>query len=143
METGLMINKLSNCLRRRSAEIQRSVGISGAQGAVLDYILVEHARGRDVCQKDIEKEFGMRPSTVTEMLKSMEAAGFIRRVPDPEDARRKNIVFLPQADAVCAALQAEITQTEELLLRDIPPQEKEQFLRIAHRMLQNLEGQSG
>ena len=142
METGLMINKLSNCLRRRSAEIQRSVGVSGSQGAILDYILVETAHGT-VCQRDIEQEFGLRPSTATEVLKALEKSQLIRRVPDPEDARRKNIVFLPQADAVCAALQAEITQTEELLLRDITPQEKEQFLRIAHRMLQNLEGQSG
>ena len=136
-----MINKLSNCLRRRSAKIQKSVGVSGAQGAILDYILVESARG-GVCQKDIEKEFGLRPSTATEALRGLEKAQLIRRVTDKQDARRKWIEFLPQADAVCTALQGEINQTETLLLEGITPEEKAQFLRIAGKMLQNLAGET-
>ena len=41
METGKMINRISNRLRRRSLQIQTKLGISGAQGNVLDYILIE------------------------------------------------------------------------------------------------------
>ena len=40
METGKMINRISNRLRRRSLQIQTKLGISGAQGNVLDYILI-------------------------------------------------------------------------------------------------------
>lgn len=137
MNTGLMINKLSNCLRRRSGAIQRSVGVTGAQGAILDYILVESALG-EVCQRDIEREFGLRPSTATEVLQSLEAVGLIRRVPSPSDARRKNIVFTPQADSIRAALKNEISETEALLLRGISPAEQELFLAIGAKMLSNL-----
>ena len=39
METGKVINKISNRLRRRSKKIQESIGISGAKGNILNYTL--------------------------------------------------------------------------------------------------------
>ena len=39
-------------------------------GNILNYILVE-SQNRSVYQKDIEQEFGLRPSTATEALKSL------------------------------------------------------------------------
>lgn len=139
MNTGKLINKLSNCLRRRSGEIQRSLGVSGAQGAVLDYILVESAAG-EVCQRDIEREFGLRPSTATGLLHTLEAAELIRRVPAKDDARRKSIAFTPQAEQLRQALSAEINETEALLLRGITPEEQAQFFAIGQKMLRNLRG---
>ena len=70
MQTGKKINQISNRLRRRSRAIQETIGISGAQGNILNYILVE-SQSRSVYQKDIEQEFGLRPSTATEALKSL------------------------------------------------------------------------
>lgn len=140
MNTGLLINKLSNCLRRRSGEIQKSVGISGSQGAILDFILVESAAG-EVYQRDIEREFGLRPSTATEVLQALEAAGLIRRLPSPSDARRKSIVFTPQAENIRQALAGEITETEALLLRGVSPAEQAQFIAIGRKMLRNLNGE--
>ena len=54
METGKMINRISNRLRRRSRKVQETVGISGARGNILDYILVESEK-HNVYQKEIEK----------------------------------------------------------------------------------------
>lgn len=70
MQTGKKINQISNRLRRRSRAIQETIGISGAQGNILNYILVE-SQSRSVYQKDIEQEFGLRPSTATKALKSL------------------------------------------------------------------------
>ena len=70
MQTGKKINQISNRLRRRSRAIQETIGISGARGNILNYILVE-SQNRSVYQKDIEQEFGLRPSTATEALKSL------------------------------------------------------------------------
>ena len=67
MDTGRLINKLSNCLRRRSAETQKRIHISGTKGQILNYILIESQK-RPLVQRDVEQEFGLRPSTATEML---------------------------------------------------------------------------
>ena len=70
MQTGKLINGISNRLRRRSQVVQKRIGISGAQGNVLDYILVE-SENHPVYQKEIEKEFGLRPPTATELLRTL------------------------------------------------------------------------
>lgn len=138
METGKMINQISNRLRRRSRQVQEAIGISGAQGNILDYILVE-SRQRSVYQKEIEKEFGLRPSTATEALKLLEEKGLICRIPEEKDGRCKRIVFTPKAEAVQDALRREIEESEAILLQGVAPEEKELFLEIAGRMLRNLD----
>ena len=138
METGKMINKISHRLRRRSQAVQKTVGISEAQGRILDYILVEGAR-RPVYPKDIEKEFDLRSSTVTGALTALETEGLIARVPDERDGRLKKLVFTPKVDGIRAALQGEIEETEKRMLRGISEEEKAVFLELAERMLKNLE----
>lgn len=138
METGKVINKISNRLRRRSKKIQESIGISGAKGNILNYILVE-SENHPVYQKEIEEEFGLRPSTATETLKNLEQAELICRVPESEDGRYKKIVFTEQARKMEHILRKEITESEELLLQGITEEERKEFLRIAEKMLRNLE----
>ena len=138
METGKMINKISNRLRRRSAKIQATVGISGAQGTILDYILVESVN-HTVYQKDIETEFGLRPSTATGVLNDLEQKGMIRRKADPKDGRRKKIVFTRQAQAINQKLKSQILESEELLLKGISEEEIRVFMGISRRMLKNLD----
>ena len=138
METGKMINRISNRLRRRSRQIQEAIGISGAQGNILDFILVESSR-RSIYQKEIEKEFGLRPSTATEALKQLEEKGLICRIPEEKDGRYKRIVFTEKAEEVREALRREIEESEAILVRGITPEEKKCFLETAGKMLKNLD----
>lgn len=138
MEIGKMINQLSNRLRRRSSNAQSRIGIGSSQGAILGYILVTSPK-RAVYQKDVEQEFGLRPSTATEFLKSLEQKGFIERIPDEQDARRKKLIFTEQGAKMKRVLLSEIRGTEELLTRGIAAEEIAVFLDIAGRMLANLD----
>ncbi len=138
VETGKMINRISNRLRRRSMAVQETVGVSGSQGNILDYILVESMK-RKVYQKDIEREFGLRPPTASEVLKSLEKREMICRIPDEEDGRWKKIVFTQKAEKIHDALRREIEESEILLLRGISQEERETFLKIAAKMLENLD----
>ena len=138
MDIGKIINHHSSRLRSRSQEVHTTLGIGSAQGKILNFILVESAL-HPVYQKDIEKEFSLRPPTVTEMLKSLEARELILRIPDEQDGRFKRIVFTEKAAAVKDALNKEIHETEELLLRGISEEELKEFIRITEKMLQNLE----
>ena len=131
MQTGKKINQISNRLRRRSRAIQETIGISGAQGNILNYILVE--------SQDIEQEFGLRPSTATETLKSLEKNGLIKRETDLNDGRYKKIVFTEKAEQIEAVLKSEIEESETILLQGVTKEERQEFLRIAEKMLQNLD----
>ena len=138
-EVGKAINRISNRLHRRSLAVQKTVGIGRAQSGVLNYSLVESAR-RPLCQRDIEQEFGLRPSTATGLLKALEEQGLIERRPDEKDGRCKRIVFLEKAEAIRQTLRGEVEGTEQLLTKGITPEEQREFLRIARKMLENLDG---
>lgn len=138
MEAGKMINRISNRLRRRSKMAQEVLGITGAKGNILDYILIESEK-RNVYQKEIEKEFDLRPSTATEVLKNLEKEQLIMRIPDETDGRLKKIVFTEKAEAIRNTLRREIEKTEHVLLLGISKEEQEQFLNITKKMLENLE----
>ena len=138
MEAGKMINRISNRLRRRSGKAQETIGITGAKGNILNYILLESEK-HNVYQKDIEKEFGLRPSTATEVLKNLEEEEMIVRIQDEEDGRYKKIVFTDKAEMIRGALRGEIEKTEELLLKGITPEEQEIFMKITAKMLENLQ----
>lgn len=135
-----MINCISNRLRNRSQEVHTQLGIGSAQGKILNYVLVE-SEAHSVYQKDLEREFGLRPSTVTEMLNALEQKKLIQRVSDEWDGRYKKIVFTEKARSMKDRIQQEVEETEHLLLQGITEQEKQEFLRIAGKMLQNLEAE--
>lgn len=139
METGMIINNISHRLRRRSQAVQESIGISEAQGRILNYILAAGFR-RDVYQKDIEEEFDLRPPTASSILRSLEKQEMILRVPDERDGRLKKLVFTEKAGRIRKALEEEIVETERRLLTGISEEEKETFLRLAEKMLHNLDG---
>ena len=132
-----MINCISNRLRNRSQEVHTQLGIGSAQGKILNYVLVE-SEAHSVYQKDLEREFGLRPSTVTEMLNALEQKKLIQRVSDEWDGRYKKIVFTEKARSMKDRIRQEVEETEHLLLQGITEQE---FLRIAGKMLQNLEAE--
>ena len=135
-----MINCISNRLRNRSQEVHTQLGIGSAQGKILNYVLVE-SEAHSVYQKELEREFGLRPSTVTEMLNALEQKKLIQRVSDEWDGRYKKIVFTEKARSMKDRIRQEVEETEHLLLQGITEQEKQEFLRIAGKMLQNLEAE--
>ena len=138
METGKMINRISIVCADVLCRFRQSWGISGAQGNVLDYILIESEK-HSVYQKEIEQEFGLRPSTATELMRSMEQKGLISRIPEEFDGRYKRIVFQEKATEMKEAARQEIEESECLLLCGISEEEQKEFMRIAGKMLQNLD----
>ena len=138
MDTGKVNNKISNRLRRRSVALQEKLGMSGAQGNILNYILVD-GRKRPVYQKDIEKEFGLRPSTATEALKNLEAKGLICRISEKQDGRLKRIELTSKAEEIRHLITSEIAESENLLLKGITEEERRIFIEIGKKMLKNLD----
>ena len=116
----------------------KNLGITEVQGRILDFILVD-GRDRPLYQKDIEKEFGLRPSTATELLKTLESRKMIQRVSSEEDGRYKKIQFTEAAEDIRLALQQEIQKTEGLLVEGISREELNTFMKVAEKMLENLE----
>ena len=138
MEIGKIINRISNRLQRFSPDTQNKLGIGQAQANILRFLLLETAK-RSIYQVDIEKEFGLRPPTVTETLKSLEKKDLIRRIPDENDGRKKKIIITEKTLSMGDGVKCQVEKSEKVLLQGIKKEEQEQFMKIAGKMLHNLE----
>ncbi|MEE1493985.1 MAG: MarR family transcriptional regulator [Anaerostipes hadrus] len=138
METGKIINRISNRLQRFSPDTQNKLGIGQAQANILRFLLLETAK-HSIYQVDIEKEFGLRPPTVTETLKILEKKDLIRRIPDENDGRKKKIIITEKTLSMDDGVKWQVEKSEEVLLQDITEAEQQQFMKIAEKMLKNLE----
>ena len=89
---GFEIRVLSNLIYRRINQMSAQEGetLTANQDWVLHFLI--QSQGRDIMQRDIEKEFSIRRSTASRTLQLMERNGYIRREPVSYDARMKKLV---------------------------------------------------
>lgn len=81
-----LLGKLGGIAGSRFAERLAGLGIKPRHCAVLE--LAEPGR---LSQFELASRIGVTPSVVVDMLDELEALGAIRRVPQPEDRRRRVI----------------------------------------------------
>lgn len=93
------INRLIKRKVDSSSVIRGQEELTGAQGHIIGYVSRKNEAGKDVFQKDLEKELTLRRSSVTGLLSSMEKKGFIERQGVDGDKRQKKIVLTDKARA--------------------------------------------
>lgn len=93
------INRLIKRKVDSSSVIRGQEELTGAQGHIIGYVSRKNEAGKDVFQKDLEKELTLRRSSVTGLLSSMEKKGFIERQGVDGDKRQKKIVLTDKAKA--------------------------------------------
>lgn len=134
---GRYVGKLSNKIRRRLGAFSFRGEFSPAEGRALHFILAQPPQ-EELFQKDIEEEYGLRPSSATELLKKMEKDGLIRREATDYDARLKRIIASEKAMSYQARVVEDLTRLEEDLTRGISKEDMEVFFRVIEKMLDNL-----
>lgn len=121
---GFQIRSLSHLIRRYvenkndSYHIDR---ITAMHGWVVGY-LYEH-RDQDVFQRDIEKTFSIRRSTVTAMLQLMEKNDLIIREAVEYDGRLKKIILTEKAIKNHEIISNNIRMAEQTLTKGLTSEE--------------------
>lgn len=86
-------------IERMADRQARITGISGSQARLLAFLSIVSLK-QDIFQKDIEEEFGIRPSSVTGLLQALEQQGLIARESVSSDGRLKKIVLTEKAKEI-------------------------------------------
>ena len=139
-QLGFELKAANNMIRRKIDAIFAQMEgneINGMQGPLLGY-LYHKSRNGDVYQKDVEKEFRIRRSTATVMLQNLEQKGYIVRVASTEDARLKRILLTEKAIEHHNLIEEQIRDFNRELENGITEEEKQTFLTILDKMMQNL-----
>ena len=112
--------------------------MTGMQGRVLGYFT--HHEGQEIFQRDLETEFRIRRSTMTQLFNTMESGGLIERVECEKDRRLKKIVPTPLACDYMRRSEEAIKMAESQLIRSFSKEEIDTFYSFIERCKYNLGG---
>ena len=137
---GLHINKLSRIISRKvDAAVFNAIddNITVSQAYVIDFITDN--TDRNIFQKDLELEFGLKRSSVSLMLNNMEKSDLIKRVPVPEDARLKKIVLTEKAVEISKKISVAIDAVEGRIAESLGEEEVHLFLNMLKKIRTDIE----
>ena len=135
---GFEIRVLSNLIYRRINQMSAQEGetLTANQDWVLHFLI--QSQGRDIMQRDIEKEFSIRRSTASRTLQLMERNGYIRREPVSYDARLKKLVVTEKGTEARDRMIDRLNRFEAELQSGISPEELNQLTRTIRKLEENI-----
>ncbi len=131
---------LTNLIRRKtfSHETLNEVGqVLGSQGYVIRFL--SENQDKDVFQKDIEKAFKIRRSTVTAALNRMEKGGLIKRESVDFDSRLKKISLTEKGLSIHNFIKKSFENTDNELKNALTQKEMDTFFSILSKLQSVLE----
>ena len=136
MTLGRLISTISNKLKRSADENLVNENMTIEQLQVLKMIYLKEG---EVPQKDIEKEFGVRRSTVTSAMQILEKKGFIERFPSPDDSRAKLVRLTPSGKEKNERLIGFIIERDKKLLEGLTKEERDTLMTLLTKLLENID----
>ena len=132
------IKRTGNLIKRRLCAFRdHDCGkLTGEQGMLFGYIM--YNCGKEVFQRDIEREFSLRRSTATVLLRAMEDKGMIQRVSVDYDARLKRIEPTQKGCDAAMKMFHNLITLEQEMCAGLSEEEINTFLLILAKMTQNL-----
>ena len=129
------IRRVDNLIFRRINQFARANGVEQAtpmHGWIIEY-LYRH-RDEPVFQRDIEREFSITRSTVTNILQLMERKGYIRRLSVPQDARLKQLVLTEEGVLFHEKTMLSFHQTDDYVAGLLTEEENAELLRLLNKL---------
>lgn len=137
-----MTSDVAHLIKVASNEISRGIntfagkyGLTGTQIQIIYYLANSHD---NVYQRDIEKEFNIRRSTATNILKTMEKNNLIWRKSVKSDSRLKRIILSDKAKEMQDAIGKFMDENNQKILSTLGTIERHSFVRALKKIPQKL-----
>ena len=133
------LRRVDNLIFRRLNQFSRANGVEQTtpmHGWIIEY-LYRH-RDEPVFQRDIEREFSITRSTVTNILQLMERKGYIQRLSVPQDARLKQLVLTEEGICFHEKTLLSFHQTDDYVAGLLTEEENAELLRLLNKLREAL-----
>lgn len=131
-----IIHKVDNQIKREIDQIATKHGLTGIQSFFLKCIY-ENADNRDLFQKDLEKMFDIRKSSVSTMISCVEKKGYIKRESIPTDKRINKIVLTEEGKKKYEEVDSELKKYKYELLEGFSDDDIEKLYSMLQKISQN------
>ena len=129
------IRRVDNLIFRKINQFARENNVEQAtpmHGWIIEY-LYRH-RDAAVFQRDIEREFSITRSTVTNILQLMERKGYIERRSVPQDARLKQLVLTEEGIRFHENTIRSFHHTDDYVAGLLTEEENTELLRLLNKL---------
>ena len=123
---------------QRMRQLLEGLGLYQGQPAVLRVLWEQDG----LTQSELAESLHRSPSTITNMVKRMEKAGFVQRRPDPKDERISRVYLTDAGDSIKAAVNGVWRTFEEQAFAGFSEEESTVFRDFLLRLCRNIEGES-
>jgi DNA-binding MarR family transcriptional regulator len=120
--------------RYRVGKAASSLGLYFGQPAILEFIL----QNNYCTQKELATHLHISPASVATTLKRMEKAGFIKRIEDEKDSRKKQLTITKKGEKVLIEFRTICDETDSQLFIGFTEEEKEQLMSYLKRLNANI-----
>lgn len=138
-DMGILIMRTATMIRRRADSntyMSRVRKITGANGWILRYL--DENDGKAVYQKDIEEKFGVTRSTVSKVLKGMEAKGLLYRQNVSSDARLKQLILTEEGRQISHRASEERLELENRIKEGLSEEEVDTLRHLLMKVADNM-----
>lgn len=132
--------RVNNLIFRKINQFHRENGVENVTPMhdwIMSYLFWH--KDEPVYQRDIEREFSITRSTVTNILQLMERKGYIERQSVPQDARLKKLVLTEEGARIHEKTLHSLHQTDEFIESLLTPEENAEFLRLLNKLREGLQ----
>lgn len=136
---GYQLKALDHMFRRKMQAMMRQNGfedMSMMNGWIIEYLA--RNEGKDIFQKDIEKNFKVGKSSIAGTLKTMEEKGYIVRQAVAGDARLKRVCLTDKGRTYTHKMEQGREEMEQKVCEGLTKEEISLFFQIIKKMQDNL-----
>ena len=139
---GHEIKAVNHLMHRKMLESAAKNGVDKVtimHGWIIAYLY--NNQDNDIFQKNLESEFSISRSSVTNILQLMEKKGYIKRESVENDARLKKIVLTEKGMSIKSSIDKAIISNEQEFDSIFTPEEKQTFLFLIRKLKAGISGQ--
>lgn len=129
---NMMKRELDKSIDSEGSKRPETLGLTGGNMQVIHYIYDN--QDINICQRDIENYFSLRPSTVSANLRLMEKKGLITRQYSTEDTRIKIVKLTDKAYEIEKQMRHHITIIENKFNDVLTDEERKQLLSLIDKI---------
>lgn len=130
------IKKLDNMIERKIFNGAPKKRLTNTQARILKFLFIN--QNIPIYQSDIEKEIGVRRSTMSGILDTMAKNNLIIRKISLVDSRKKKVELTSYSLNKYKEIESKISSFEKVLLKGVTKEEKDLFIKIIDKLKDNL-----
>lgn len=130
------LRKMEWRVTRIHSEVLRQHGVNMYQAMSLIYI-AWYGQTQSVNQRSIEKYLYLSNPGVSKIISFLENAGYVRRDPDPKDARSYLLSATPEGKAFAQVLNQAVLESDDRIMAPLNAEERKTMIELLARIGEN------